>query len=52
MFLDSKKKLVLVPIPLVRQTGWSGTEKFGLSQNAQLNMSRVLNSKCPKHIAL
>ncbi len=43
-----KKKLALVPIPHVRPIGWFGTEKFGLSQNALLNVSRVLNSKCPK----
>jgi hypothetical protein len=40
-FLFSKKKLLLVPILHVRLTGWSGTEKFGLLQNALLNVSRV-----------
>ncbi len=45
------KKNSLVPIPHVRPIGWSGTENFGLLLNTLLNVSRVLNSKCPKQRA-
>ena len=44
----SQKKNLLVPIPHVQPIGWSGTENFGLLLNALLDVSRVLNSKCPK----
>jgi hypothetical protein len=44
----SQKENLLVPIPHVQPIGWAGTENFGLSQNTLLNMSRILNSKCPK----
>ncbi len=32
-------------MPYIRPTGWSGTEKFTLSQNALFDVSRVLNPK-------
>jgi hypothetical protein len=44
----SQKKNLLVPITHVQPIGWSGAEKFSLLQNALLDVSRVLNSKCPK----
>ncbi len=47
----SPPKNSLVPIPHVWLIGWSGTEKFSLLLNALLNVSRVLNSKCPKQRA-
>jgi hypothetical protein len=50
-FLGPKKNLSLVPIPHVRLVGRPGTEKIGSCKNALLDMSRVLNSKCPKHSA-
>ncbi len=46
------KKLLLVPILHVIPVGRPGTEYiFGSCKNALLNVSRVLNSKCPKHSA-
>jgi hypothetical protein len=45
------RKNSLVPIPHLRPIAWYGTEKFGLSQNALLNVSKALNSKCPKQRA-
>jgi hypothetical protein len=36
-----QKKLLLVPIPHVQPIGWSGKEKFGLLQNALLDVSKV-----------
>jgi hypothetical protein len=47
-FLGSKKRLSFVLVLHVRPIGWSGTEKFGLLQNALHGMSRVLRSKCPE----
>ncbi len=44
-------KNLLVPIPHVQPIGWSGTEDSGLLLNALLNVSRVLNLKCPKQQA-
>jgi hypothetical protein len=46
-----QKAKVLVPqLLLVPIIGWPGTEtKKWLLQNALLDKSRVLNSKCPKH---
>ncbi len=54
-FAECKKILVpkinsLVPILHVQPIGWSGTEDFSLLLNALLNVSRVLNSKCPKKL--
>jgi hypothetical protein len=43
---------LLLLILHVEQVGWPGTEKIILAlQNALLNKSRVLNSKCPEHFS-